>query len=84
MAIIAIRTSKARVRGLEPLWGSLEATLVFVFFGSLLMTAATISTVVLYMLISLINLRFGGHTKIEEYIPTFMYALMAIILVLSL
>ncbi|HVX92634.1 MAG TPA: hypothetical protein VHA74_00800, partial [Candidatus Dojkabacteria bacterium] len=48
------------------------------------MNAAAISTVVLYTLISLINLRFSGYRKVEEYIPTIMYALMAIILILSL
>ncbi len=64
-----------------------SALVVGVFLLSYLgapIIASAISTVVLYTLISLINLRFSGYTKVSEYIPTVMYALMAIILILSL
>lgn len=55
-----------------------------IFFNTNIFTIPAIATLAFYLILSIWNIRFAGKIKLVEYIPPFIYSILALILILNI
>jgi hypothetical protein len=54
-----------------------------IFFDSNIFVIPAVSTLSFYLVLSLWNIRFAGKLKFVDYLPPFIYSILALILILK-